>query len=67
MPSSTCLATTSTTARFSVASYATGSTASPLSLATIASINSAGRGRLPTWVVIIRSVLRFMSRFLDMV
>src|SRR6266487_3096891 len=49
---------------FSTRAWACGSTASPRSFARTMAIRSGGRGRLPTWVVRIRSVLRFipMSR-----
>src|SRR5215471_4303368 len=59
-PSSVCLRTMSPTARLTRAANASGSYGRPVALAWISSSRSAGRGRLPAWVVRIRSVLRFM-------
>src|SRR6266566_526674 len=55
MPVSTCLFTHSATARFTRPSYAALSYAAPDSFAFIRSSRSLGRGRLPTWVVRMRS------------
>src|SRR5262249_5671862 len=60
MPRSICLRTTSATAWRSRASWAFASTGLPFSLGRTTARRSAGRGRLPTWVVRIRSMLRFM-------
>src|SRR5215813_1961193 len=60
MPASTCFPTTSATAARTRTASATGSTGTPSSLANIMRMRSAGRGRLPVWVVRKRSVLRFI-------
>src|SRR4029077_10373243 len=66
MPSSICLRTISPTAAESRAACAFSSMGLPSSLACTSASSSTGRGRLPTWVVRMRSVLRCMasSRFL---
>src|SRR5262249_14585965 len=61
MPSSICLRTTSLTAARSFAACAFSSTGFRCSFACTMSSRSGGRGRLPTWVVRIRSLLRFMA------
>src|SRR5687768_1980486 len=61
MPVSACFCTISATARRTRASSAAASWASPSSCALSAATRSAGRGRLPVWVVRIRLVLRFMT------
>src|SRR6266516_1772862 len=60
-PASTCLRTTSPTALRTPASKAWGSGAVPASIASRVAVRSQGRGRLPVWVVRMRSVLRFMA------
>ena len=60
MPASTCLRTISRTLRASAFSYAASSTLPPSKRACSAASMSAGRGRLPVWVVRMRSVLRFI-------
>src|SRR6516165_9083182 len=60
-PAVTCLATTSATAASDWASKATASTGRPSSLAKIRSSSDLGRGKLPTWVVRMRSVLNFIA------
>src|SRR5262245_60765991 len=60
MPRSICLRTISATAWRSRAAWALASMGLPASLACTTSSRSVGRGRLPTWVVRIRSMLRFM-------
>src|SRR6201991_4254003 len=54
-PASSCWATISSTAVLVRSSSASGSTGTPSCLANIVRIRSAGRGRLPTWVVRVRS------------
>ena len=58
---SACWRTTSATASLTRAPSFCSSTASPRALARIICRISAGRGRLPAWVVRILSVERFMS------
>src|SRR5262249_53635742 len=60
MPRSICLRTTSATAARRRAAWVFASMGLPSSLARTTSSRSAGRGRLPTWGVRIRSMLRFM-------
>src|SRR5215472_5809416 len=60
MPRSICLRTTSATAARRRAAWVFSSMGLPSSLARTTSSRSAGRGRLPTWVVRTRSMLRFM-------
>src|SRR5512132_629577 len=60
MPASFCSRITSSTARWTVVSNLAASTGSPRSCAKIRSTTSCGRGRLPTWVVRMRSVLSFI-------
>src|SRR5882672_4707569 len=57
-PISACLRTTVATAERIPAARAAASTGTPSSFANIARVSSSGRGRLPVWVVRIRSVLR---------
>src|SRR6266852_6136802 len=57
-PISACLRTTSVTAERIPAARAAGSTGTPSSFANIVRVSSSGRGRLPVWVVRMRSVLR---------
>src|SRR5689334_16246682 len=57
MPHSTCLFTHSATALFTRLPYASSSYEPPVTFAFIRSSRSLGRGRLPTWVVRMRSVL----------
>src|SRR5215211_1241582 len=57
-PTSTCFLTMSATAVRARAAKASASTGSPASRFWIMSIRSGGRGRLPVWVVKIRSLLR---------
>src|SRR5438093_1520019 len=59
-PASTCCRTISATARCTRASKTAGSGGVPASSASNVAARSGGRGRLPVWVVRIRSVLRFM-------
>src|SRR5919197_1351465 len=59
-PASTCCRTISATARCTRASKTAGSGVVPASRASNVADRSGGRGRLPVWVVRIRSVLRFM-------
>src|SRR5262245_24322272 len=63
MPSSTCLRTTSPTASCKRRACAASSTGLPCCLASITASTSGGRGRLPTWVVRMRSLLRFIACF----
>src|SRR6185437_13893812 len=63
MPIPTCFATTSFTARAMVLSNSAGSTVSSRSRRLSSAMTSGGRGRLPTCVVSIRSVLRCMTLF----
>src|SRR4030095_1842897 len=58
MPVSTCRRTTSATASRITRSSAAGSVTAPFSLANSTSVAACDRGRLPTWVVSIRSALR---------
>src|SRR5215813_1287759 len=60
-PSSVCVRTMSPTARRTLAANASGSYGRPVALAWISSSRSAGRGRLPAWVVRMRSVLRCIA------
>src|SRR5512146_2942891 len=60
-PQSTCFCTTSATASRTRAWKAASSPELPCSRARIISMRSAGRGRLPVWVVRIRSVLLYIS------
>src|SRR5689334_18022781 len=57
MPHSTCLFTHSATALFTRLPYASSSYEPPVTFAFIRSSRSLGRGRLPTWVVRMRSAL----------
>src|ERR1044071_1527875 len=61
MPASTCLRTISRTFLASAFSYAASSTLPPSKRACSAASMSAGRGRLPVWVVRMRSMLGFMD------
>src|SRR5262245_1452234 len=61
MPASTCLRTISRTFLASALSYAASSTFPPSKRACSAASMSAGRGRLPVWVVRMRSMLGFMD------
>src|SRR5271156_4430632 len=58
VPAATWLSTTSATAARIRAASAAESTGTPSSLANIVRTRSAGRGRLPAWVVKKRPVLR---------
>src|SRR5690349_14847778 len=60
MPAATCLRTISRTAEVRHASNAAGCSGRPVSRASRNSSRSEGRGRLPAWVVRIRSVLVFI-------
>src|SRR5262245_642705 len=64
MPAAACRRTRSATPLLRAASYRCWASAEPLPLAAAmaltASSSSGGRGRLPTWVVRMRSVLRFI-------
>src|SRR4051812_41213817 len=64
MPSSTCFFTTVSTAPLTALANAAPSTLPPDSRAFIGAMTSGRRARLPTWVVIMRSVLRFMASLL---
>src|SRR5258706_1816539 len=64
MPACTCLPTTSATALRMRAASADGSTGTPSSRANIVRMRSSGRGKLPVWVVRMRSVLRFIADLL---
>src|SRR5216683_82044 len=64
MPASVCLRTTSATAVRMRAASAGPSTGTPSSRANIMRIRSAGRGRLPVWVVRTRSTLRSIGQVL---
>src|SRR6266536_377092 len=59
-PTSTCFLTMSATAIRTRAAKASASTGSPAARFWIMSSRSGGRGRLPVWVVKIRSSLRFI-------
>src|SRR5215831_1502512 len=61
MPAAVCLRTTSTTASRTSLAQASRSYGWPRSCARRNGIRASGRDRLPTWVVRIRSVLRFMA------
>src|SRR6476469_2002063 len=56
-----CLSTTSLTALRRLAACASSSMGNPCSLAVTMPSRSAGRGRLPTWVVRIRALLRIIQ------
>src|ERR1700730_4217345 len=60
MPAATCFSMISRTVRLRQASNAACSNGRPVSRASKNSSRSGGRGRLPTWVVRIRSVLVFI-------
>src|SRR5947209_3386701 len=62
MPAATCFSTISRTASERHASKAACSNGRPVSRASRNSSRSGGRGRLPTWVVRIRSVLVFIQQ-----
>src|SRR6516162_11039137 len=64
MPQSACCFTVSATALLMRLANAAVSNGSPRSFAWIISNKSGGRGRLPTWVLRIRSVLCFISALL---
>src|SRR5262245_14282882 len=59
MPAAICWATTSSTAFAASASNAAVSTAPPCSRSRMRSVSGFGRGRLPVWVVRMRSLLVF--------
>src|SRR5688572_4603496 len=61
-PASICRATTLRTASAASCASNASSTASPASWRISRSSSTAGRGRLPTWVTRIRSLLSFMGR-----
>src|SRR5437763_2393893 len=65
MPASVWRRTVSATALLTRAAKAAGSTVCPCILAIIVCRRSSGRGRLPTCVVRMRSVLRFMALLPD--
>src|SRR5258708_5842528 len=60
-PASACRRTVSATALLTRAAKAPSSTASPRALSCIIARRSSGRGNDPTWVVRVRSTLRFIA------
>src|ERR1700733_880496 len=63
MPASRCRRTTWATASLRHWLYAASSTLSPCARARLSASKFGGRDKLPEWVVIMRSVLRFICSF----
>jgi hypothetical protein len=66
MPASVWRRTVSATALLTRAAKAVSSTASPCAFFRISAASSSGRGRLPTCVVRMRSILRFIMFLPDL-